>query len=141
MRSKLSGKGDDFKVTRRSLRFSRVPGRFAVCRLDPFSAVPAWALQGEFFSATRTADELSIVCPASQVPAEVQHEDDWVCLKLEGPFPFSETGVLVSFVQPLSDRAIPIFAISTFDTDYVLVKEGWVARTLDVLREAGHQAA
>jgi hypothetical protein len=90
---------------------------------------------------TRTADELSIVCPARQVPAEVQHEDDWTCLKLEGPFPFSETGVLVSFVQPLSARAIPIFAISTFDTDYVLVKEAWVERTLEALREAGHRAA
>jgi hypothetical protein len=123
------------------LRFSRVPGRFAVCRLDPSTPVPAWALQGELISVTRTADELSIVCPARQVPAEVQHEDDWTCLKLEGPFPFSETGVLVSFVQPLSARAIPIFAISTFDTDYVLVKEAWVERTLEALREAGHRAA
>lgn len=138
---KIETRSDGLNVTRHSLRFSRLAGRFAVCRLNPSAHVPAWALQGEFFSATRTADELSIVCPAGQAPAEVQHEDDWVCLKLQGPFPFSETGVLVSFVQPLSDRAIPIFAISTFDTDYVLVKEAWVERTLDVLRDAGHEAA
>jgi hypothetical protein len=97
-------------------------------------------LEGRFFSITRTADELSIVCQASKVPADIQHEEDWVCLKLEGPFPFSETGILVSFVQPLSDRAIPIFAISTFDTDYVLVKEAWVEKTLEALRDAGHRA-
>ena len=112
-----------------------------MCRLPAFSDVPAWALEGSFFSVTRTAEELSIVCPTHNVPAGVQHEQDWVCLKLEGPFPFSETGILVSFVQPLSDRAIPIFAISTFDTDYVLVKEAWVERTLEALRDAGHHAA
>lgn len=126
-------------MTRRALRFSRVPGQFAVCRLPASSQLPTWALEGNFFSITRTTDELSIVCKAGNVPADVQHEHDWVCLKLEGPFPFSETGILVSFVQPLSDRAIPIFAISTFDTDYVLIKEAWVEKTLEALRDAGHR--
>ena len=60
-------------------------------------------------------------------------------MKLVGPFPFAETGILVSFIQPLSDRAIPIFAISTFDTDYVLVKQAWVDATLRVLLETGHR--
>ena len=128
-------------MTQRGLLFSRLPGQFAVCRLPASSDVPAWALEGNFFSITRTADELSIVCPASNVPVGVQHEQDWLCLKLEGPFPFSETGILVSFVQPLSERAIPIFAMSTFDTDYVLVKEAWLEKTLEALRDAGHRAA
>jgi len=61
-------------------------------------------------------------------------------LKLEGPLPFSQTGILTSFVQPLSDRAIPIFAVSTFDTDYVLVKEAWIDEALEILKGAGHQA-
>jgi hypothetical protein len=68
----------------------------------------------------------------------VRHENEWTCLKLEGPFPFSQTGILTSFVQPLSENAIPIFAVSTFDTDYVLVKEAWIERALEVLKEAGH---
>jgi len=122
------------------LKFSRVPGSFAVCRLAAGASVPDWALHGRFCSVTRTADELSVVCPEDQVPPEVQHENQWACLKLEGPFPFSETGILTSFVQPLSERAIPIFAVSTFDTDYVLVKEAWIEKALEVLTKAGHQA-
>ena len=125
----------------RKLKFSRVPGSFAVCRLPANAAVPDWALDGPFFSVTRTTDELSIVCLAAQVPPEVHHEADWTCLKLAGPFPFSETGILTSFVQPLSDRAIPIFAVSTFDTDYVLVKRAWVEKAVEVLQAAGHEAA
>ena len=126
-------------MQRHSLRFSRVPGSFSVCRLPAQATVPEWALHDSFFSITRTADELSIVCPQAQVPADVHHENDWACLKLEGPFPFSETGILTSFVQPLSDRAIPIFAMSTFDTDYILVKHAWMDKAVDVLEEAGHQ--
>jgi hypothetical protein len=124
----------------RKLKFSRVSGSFAICRLAPAAAVPGWALRGTFFSVTSSAEELSIVCPEAQVPPEIQHENDWACLKLEGPFPFSETGILTSFVQPLSDRAIPIFAVSTFDTDYVLVKQAWVEKAVEALKDSGHEA-
>jgi uncharacterized protein len=123
----------------RKLRFSRLPESFAICRMAANSGVPGWGLQGEFFSVTSTADEISIVCPAKQVPAGVSHEGDWTCLKLEGPFPFSETGILSAFVRPLSDQAIPIFAISTFDTDYVLVKHAWVEAAVQALQDAGHE--
>ena len=123
----------------RTLKFSRLPGSFAVCRLAAKAAVPDWALHGPFFSVTSTAEELSIVCPGAQVPFEVVHESGWACLKLLGPFPFSETGILASFVQPLSERAIPIFAVSTFDTDYVLVKQKWLEKAVQALREAGHE--
>jgi hypothetical protein len=134
-------RGGDRVHVQRKLKFSRVPGSFAICRLAPNAAVPDWALRGRFFSVTSSADELSIVCPEAQVPSEIQHENDWACLKLEGPFPFSETGILTSFVRPLSDRAIPIFAVSTFDTDYVLVKRAWVEKAVEALKDAGHQAA
>jgi len=127
-------------VNRHQLRFSRVPGWFAICRLVADHPIPDWALRGAFFCATGSPDEVSIVCPVEQVPAEIGHEGQWACFKLEGPFSFSETGVLLSFVQPLSDRAIPIFAVSTFDTDYVLVKEAWVEKALEALRDAGHMA-
>jgi hypothetical protein len=120
------------------LRFSRLAGSFAISRLSPDVAVPDWALRGTFSSITSTAEELSVVCPQAQVPPEITHEGDWACLKLQGPFPFSETGILTSFVQPLSERAIPVFAISTFDTDYVLVKQGWVDQAVAALRDAGH---
>jgi uncharacterized protein len=127
-------------VQNHRLKFSRVPGSFAVCRLSANDLVPEWALRGAFFSVTRTRDELSIVCAEEQVPADIHHENEWACLKLEGPFPFSETGILISFVQPLSERAIPIFALSTFDTDYVLVKNAWVEKAVEALKEVGHEA-
>jgi len=121
------------------LKFSRLPGSFAICQLPPQTDVSGWALQGAFFSLTRTAEELSVVCSQEKVPADVRHEGAWACLKLEGPFPFSQTGILISLVQPLSERAIPIFAVSTFDTDYVLVKEAWIDKAIEILKEAGHE--
>jgi uncharacterized protein len=108
-------------------------------RLTADAAVPEWATKGEFTSITRTREELSIVCSADDVPKEVSPPQRWVCLKLQGPFPFSLTGVLLSFIEPLSSNKIPIFAISTYDTDYVLIQEEFVGTTLDLLQKAGHK--
>ena len=92
---------------------------------------------------TRSSDELSIVCEehASEehrLPEGIRAERGWVALKLEGPFPFSMTGVLASFLQPLAEAKIPIFAISTFDTDYVLVKRDDLELAQKALAAAGH---
>ncbi len=92
-----------------------------------------------FISITRTAEELSIVCPLNQAPKNAKCELSWICLKLEGPFAFSLTGVLASFLSPLAERGVPIFAVSTFDTDYVLVKEKDAATALETLTAAGHE--
>ena len=121
------------------LEFRVLAGPYAVVRLAPDATVPAWATTGEFTSITRTADELSIVCRAENVPREVECRDRWSCLKLNGPFPFSLTGVLLSFLEPLSSNGVPIFAISTYDTDYVLIKEEFVAQALAFLWQAGHE--
>ena len=115
-----------------------MPGEFAVCRLVSDAPIPGWIGPEPFLSITRTADELSIVCLAAQVPDGIKAEKGWLCLKLVGPFPFSMTGVLASFLDPLRS-SIPIFAISTFDTDYVLIKEEFAAASLDLLRKAGHE--
>ena len=108
-------------------------------RLAADAAVPAWAAKGEFTSITRTAEELSIVCHFDNLPRDVNTKHHWMCLKLEGPFPFSLTGVLLSFIEPLSANKIPIFAISTYDTDYVLIPEEFSAQALQVLDSAGHE--
>ena len=121
------------------LKFRQLPARYAIIRLDPSAAVPDWATKGEFTSITRTNDELSVVCPAGNVPRNIDPGPRWICLKLEGPFPFSQTGVLLSFIEPLSNSRIPIFAISTYDTDYVLVQEEFTEATMRTLREAGHE--
>ena len=116
-----------------------MPGQFAICRLPAAVPVPDWALRGHFHSVTRTSDELSIVCLAENVPAGIKAEGPWICFKLAGPFPFSEVGVLASLINPLADRGIPILAIATFDTDYVLIKEEFLGASLEALRSAGHE--
>ncbi len=111
----------------------------AVCQLPPVAPIPAWASQGEFFSITRTADELSIVCEETLVPDKVKVERNFVALKLEGPFPFSMTGVLASFIKPLAEQKIPIFAMATFDTDYVLITREHLDSALRALAEDGDE--
>ncbi len=113
----------------------------SVCRLDRASEIPDWAIAGGFFSITRTAEELSVVCPESSVPGDVGCEKGWRVLKLEGPFEFSEVGVLASVTAPLAEAGIAIFAISTFDTDYVLVKEERLDLAFAALRERSHEVS
>jgi hypothetical protein len=114
-------------------------GPYAIVRLAADASVPEWASKGEFASVTRTTEELSIVCPAGNLPREIDVQHHWICLKLEGPFPFSQTGVLLSFIEPLSSNGVPIFAISTYDTDYVLIQEEWAGVALSALQQAGHE--
>ncbi len=114
-------------------------GPYAVVRLNADAAVPEWATGGTFTSISRTPEELSIVCPAANLPAHIQTQHHWICLGLRGPFPFSVTGVLLSFIEPLSTNGVPIFAISTFDTDYLLIQEEYIGVAQDLLRRAGHE--
>ena len=124
---------------RHKLRFRQLPGLYAVCQLPGGAPVPDWAASGHFVSITHSEEEVSIVCPEDNVPPGVKAEHGWICFKLEGPFPFAQTGVLASFIDPLAEQGVPIFAISTFDTDYVLVQESYAGVTLATLREAGHE--
>src|SRR6185312_269411 len=97
-------------------------GRFAVCRLPPGSPIPDWATAGDVFSVTRTADELSVVCRQEAVPAGAHGETDWRCLRVAGTMPFTQVGVLASLTAPVARAGVGVFAFSTFDTDYLLVK-------------------
>src|SRR5579864_5788868 len=126
-------------MARYQLKFRWLPGPYAIVRLVPDAPVPEWATKGEFTSITRAGDELSIVCPTENLPSDVSSSHRWICLKLEGPFPFSQTGVLLSFIEPLSSKGIPIFAISTYDTDYVLIQEEWAGAAINALERAGHE--
>jgi hypothetical protein len=132
-------KPEDEAPKRHRLSFRQLPGPYTIVRLAPAAPIPTWATKGDFTSITCSADELSIVCPAANLLQDINPRPRWICLKLEGPFPLSQTGVLLSFINPLSDNAVPIFAISTYDTDYVLVREEHMERVLDLLREAGHK--
>jgi hypothetical protein len=115
-----------------------LPGEFAVCRLPATEAVPAWAGSAVFSAVTRTADELSILCPSAQVPAGIKHESGWRLLKLPGPFAFTETGILAAVLAPLAAAKISLLATATFDTDYVLVKADKLDAARRVLAATGH---
>jgi uncharacterized protein len=121
------------------LKFRVLGELLAVCRLAANADIPEWVQTKKFQCVTRTADELSIVCTENNLPEDAIAERGWVSLKLEGPFPFSMTGVLASFLQPLAQARIPIFAISTFDTDYVLLKQKDLEHALTALCAAGHE--
>jgi len=120
------------------LALTLLPDTLAVCRLDADAAIPAWAITRSFFSITRTAEELSIVCLQSHVPDGTRCERDWRCLQVAGPISFTTVGVLASLVQPLAEAGISVFAMSTFDTDYILVKAADLQRAIDALRRCGH---
>jgi uncharacterized protein len=121
------------------LKLSILPETFAICRFDLMEQVPDWAFWGEFFSVTRTSHELSIVCSQADVPEAISCERDWRCFRVEGTLDFSLTGILASLAAPLAEAKISIFVISTFDTDYLLVKAGHLQSAIDVLSAAGHR--
>lgn len=125
-------------ATRRDLRLAVLDERLAVCRLDASDVLPQTPPDG-FLSVTRTADELSVVCAEESIPESDRCEKGWRALKLEGPFEFSEVGVLASVAAPLAEVGVSIFAVSTFDTDYVLVKGEQLESALSALRNRGHE--
>lgn len=119
------------------LSLKPVDGSFAVCRLAAGSALPEWFRPGPFATVSWTEDELSILCHDWQVPETVQCERGWRCLMLQGPFAFDQAGILLQVLQPLAKAKIGIFALSTFDTDYVLVKDHAFEAALQALAASG----
>jgi hypothetical protein len=113
-------------------------GRWSVSRLPPDAPVPEWASRPSRLTViARTADELSIVAPEDDVPAAITGERGFRVIKVVGPIPFQATGVIASFATPLASAGIAIFPCSTYDTDYVLMRETDLARAVDALRVAG----
>jgi len=111
----------------------------AVCRFDPTAAVPDWIDQSGLYSITRTQQELTIVCAETLVARGTTSETGWRCFMVEGPLDFSEIGIIFSLTRPLAESGVSVFVISTFDTDYFMVKEKDLAKTIDVLTAEGHQ--
>jgi hypothetical protein len=103
----------------------RLPGRYAIHRLDPDAPFPHWAfaLPGEFVSVTRTGEELSVICPLEALPDRGPGTANWYCLRVAGPVPTDEPGVLASVVQPLAEAGLSVFAVATYDTDHLLVTD------------------
>lgn len=112
--------------------------KFAICRLSPTASLPAWAIAGECFNITRTPEEFSIVCEEKFAPADVQKNEGWGAFQVVGPLDFSEVGILASLSKTLADAKISLFAFSTYDADYILVKEKSVTAATKAFKAAGH---
>jgi hypothetical protein len=119
------------------VKLTVLSGEYSVWRLAADASLPSIHSR-QFFSLTRTADELSVVSLSSDVPEGTKSEAGWRCLRVEGPLPFEMTGVLAELSRPLAEAGIPIFVVSTYDTDYLLVKAGDLGKAYATLRDAGH---
>jgi uncharacterized protein len=120
------------------LELTLLPERFAITRLAADALIPKWATKGPFFSVTRTGEELSAVTEVSLVPPGVLSQPGWRVLKVHGPFDLSEIGVLSALTAPLAEAKISLFAVSTFDTDYLLVASETLLAAIIALQQAGH---
>ncbi len=113
-------------------------GSFSICQLDPRSEVPVWAFESDFYSITRTPDELSIICNRLNIPKYLKCDSDWRVLKIDGTFPFDEIGILNAITMPLAEANISLLTVSTYDTDFILVKESHFEQAVRFLESAGH---
>jgi hypothetical protein len=124
------------RVRPRAIEVSSVP--YAVVRLAPDAAVPAWLPDGSLTSVTRTPEELSIVCRADAVPASVECRRGFRALRVRDAMDFSEVGVLASLAAPLAAAGVSLLSLSTWLTDYLFVSERDLEAAIAALRSAGH---
>ncbi len=113
-------------------------GRLSVCRLSPQEEIPDWAMRGGFYSVTRTKDEISVVCDEASVPDGVTCSAGYTALMVQGPLDFSLVGILSSISAALAEAGLSIFALSTYDTDYILIRESDSAAAAQALAKAGY---
>lgn len=125
---------------RARLPLELLPDTLAICRLPADAPMPTWASTGgPFLTLSRTADELSITMVQRSVPPGIRCERDYRALRVRGSLPPNLVGILLSIAEPLAEAGLSIFAISTYETDYVLVKARDLDAALEALRKAGHQ--
>ena len=127
------------EIPGRQLNLASLQDVYAVCQLRSQKSVPDWVFQGDFYSITRTPEELSIICPQEYVPEDITCQPGWRVLKVEGPFNFNEIGVLASLTGPLAAAQLSLLTISTYDTDYLFIQGENFEQAVKVLSAAGHQ--
>jgi hypothetical protein len=115
-----------------------LPGEYSICSLPPEDPIPDWSLNEGFNAILHTPSELSIVCPSDQVPPGITQEASWKCLEIAGPLEFTLVGILAEVLAPLTTAGIPVFVLSSYKTDYIMVKREQLNRALESLQAAGH---
>jgi uncharacterized protein len=138
----VAERGDPRTLMPHSLPLRALAARFALCRLSPSDAIPAWTAHARtFLTISRTQTELSIIADESAVPADVDAQRGYRALRVEGPLPLDLIGIFAAIATPLAAANVPIFPIATFDTDYVLVAESHFERAVRALEAAGHRVS
>ncbi len=127
------------QTSEHKLKLRLLEGCFGVCRLQPSQPIPEWALSSKLYSITKTLEELSVVCSLEIIPGDVACEGDWRMLKIEGPLDFSLVGILSAISTVLAKQEISIFAISTYDTDYILIKDHNTHKAVMALTKEGYE--
>jgi hypothetical protein len=131
-------------MSKPSLELILLPGELSICHLPAGSVLPAWAVpevsaaRGPLASVTWTIHETSAVCASILVPDDVKADSGWRALEVMGPLELSLTGILASLAGPLAEAGVALFAVSTYDTDYVLIKTSSLESAIETLRAAGH---
>jgi len=120
-------------IVNKRLNLKLLKDKYSVCRLNKDDEIPKWIFNEEFFSITKTEDELSIVCLQDKIKEDIKCERDWKILKIEGPLDFSLIGILSKISTLMANNNISIFAISTYDTDYILIKEESIDKAIEIL--------
>ena len=123
----------------RKLQFYLLNDKFSVNKLAQFAEIPAILARGEMVFASRTDEELCIICPEFMAPNNVQQELGWRCIKIEGQFKLDEVGVMTSALMPLTEANVPAISISTYNTDYLFVLEENLVNAVQALQKAGHE--
>ena len=121
------------------MTLSWLPNRFVIARLKSGDPIPSTAFTGDFFSITKSPEEISVVCEEGRLDPTIRAETGWLAIKVAGPMSLSSVGVLASLVKPLADEGVSVFAISTFDTDYLLIQEKIATKTQSILQGEGHK--
>ncbi len=119
------------------MKLTLVDGLYSIARIPPSTAIPQWHLSSRFFSISKSEDEISIVCEDHLIPEEVKKDAGWILFKFKDKLDFQLTGILSSIAAPLAEHKISIFAVSTFDTDYILVERKAIERTMEILEKCG----
>ncbi|HPG41847.1 MAG TPA: ACT domain-containing protein [bacterium] len=123
---------------KRKFKLLLLSGEFGIVKLAADEKIPEWALKSEFYSITRTAGEMTVVCDSRYIPADYSFAGDWKCLKLEGVYDLNETGVIAALSDILAKNGISIFVVSTWPTDYILLRQQNLVKALFVLQKDGH---
>lgn len=122
----------------RTLDLAVLPDRLIIGKLPPSSPCPDWALESRFCAVARTPEELSVVCVEEDAPDDLRCDRGWRALKIEGPLDLHDIGIVLSLAEPLAEAGVSIFVVSTYDTDYTLVRESQLDAARAALREQGH---